>query len=200
MLPSAPPYHHTIRRRCNDGMGIIGFLDEGDPTTATPSHHLTAATPITSTWRSSISTSNKQKVISSDNIHDNECTESNVHERQTKNNVHHSQVKISLRYRLAAFHLFMKWLVDIFFCLNLGPFSNHYTNFYSLLRNCRRIRILVTASSYKGEGGIIVVGGGHKIKSCYGRSPRGEFMIFFTRGGSYAQNFGSIQNTQSTPC
>jgi len=128
-------------------MGIIGFLDEGDPTTATPSHHLTAATPITSTWRSSISTSNKQKVISSDNIHDNECTESNVHERQTKNNVHHSQVKISLRYRLAAFHLFMKWLVDIFFCLNLGPFSNHYTNFYSLLRNCRRIRILVTASS-----------------------------------------------------
>ena len=109
--------------------------------------------------------------------------------------------------------------------MDLGPFSNHYTNFYSLLRNCRRIRILVTASSvsiftlnflssalssattlcssflclfftptirhgdlmqYKGEGGIIGVGGGHKIKSCYGRSPRGEFMIFFTRGGSYA--------------
>mmetsp|Transcript_3322 Transcript_3322/g.6057 ORF Transcript_3322/g.6057 Transcript_3322/m.6057 type:complete len:104 (+) Transcript_3322:307-618(+) len=103
------------------------------------------------------------------------------------------------------------------------------------MRNCRRIRILVTASSVsiftliflssatalcssflclfftptilhgallqcKGEEGIIGAGGGHKIKSCYGRSPRGEFMIFFTRGGSYAQNFGSIQNTQSTPC
>lgn len=110
------------------------------------------------------------------------------------------------------------------------------------MRNGRRIRILVAASSVsiftliflssattlcssflclfstptilhgaqmqcKGEGGIIGAGGGHKIKSCYGQSPRGEFMIFLTRGVSHAQIFGSIQhgiitkkNKQSTPC